>query len=304
MPKPPVGGQAVIEGVMMQNGDRAAVAVRRPSDGEIVVQDMEVRRRFPRLHKVPFVRGVFRLADMLSLGIRALNLSASLAYPEETEGSGGQMALTVAVAFLLAIGGFVVLPLFLANSIPGLRLGHAVVFNLVEGLIRVTFFLGYLLAISRLKDIRRVFQYHGAEHKSVAAYEADEPLTVGHAQMHSTRHARCGTAFLMIVLVISILVFSVAGNPALWLKIVSRLLLLPVVAGVSYEVLRFGGDPSHRRWARWLTIPGLWMQRLTTSEPTDSMVEVALVSLRRVTVAPAGSPEGDPVPAAPAAAPG
>jgi uncharacterized protein YqhQ len=280
---PPVGGQAVIEGVMMQNGDRVAVSVRRDTDGEIIVRDMPVRRRVPRLHRIPFVRGLFRLVDMVALGIRALNLSATLAYPEETQGGGAQMALTVGVAFLLAIGGFVVLPLFITSSIPGLQTGHAVLFNLVEGLIRVVFFLGYLLLISRLKDIRRVFQYHGAEHKSVAAFEAGDPLTVESAQRHSTRHARCGTAFLMIVLVISILVFSVAGNPALWLKIVSRLLLLPVVAGVSYEVLRFGGDPSHRGWARWLTIPGLWMQKLTTAEPSDDMVEVALASLRRVT---------------------
>jgi len=280
---PPVGGQAVIEGVMMQNGDRVAVAVRRESDGEVVIRDLPIRRRWPRLHAVPFVRGLFRLVDMVSLGIRALNLSATLAFPEETQGGGAQMALTVAVAFLLAIGGFVVLPLFIANSVPGLRAGNAIIFNLVEGLIRVSFFLAYLFAISRLKDIRRVFQYHGAEHKSVATYEAGESLTVDSARRHTRLHPRCGTAFLMIVLTISILIFSVAGNPVLWLKILSRLLLLPVVAGVSYEVLRWGGDPSHRRWARWLTLPGMWMQRLTTAEPTDDMIEVALASLRRVT---------------------
>jgi len=290
---PPVGGQAVIEGVMMQNGDRVAVAVRREADGEIVVRDLPVRRRFARLGRVPFVRGLFRLIDMVSLGIRALNASATLAFPEEAQLGRGGMALTVVAAIALAVGGFVVLPLFIANSVSGLRAGNAVVFNLVEGLLRVSFFLVYLFVISRMKDVHRVFQYHGAEHKAVSTYEAGEPLTVEGARGHTTRHPRCGTAFLMIVLVISILVFSLAGNPALWLKILSRLVLLPVVAGVSYELLRFGGEHTQRRWVRLLTLPGLWMQRLTTAEPTDEMIEVALASLRRVT-----APLGEPAPVA------
>ncbi|UCF09589.1 MAG: DUF1385 domain-containing protein [Candidatus Bipolaricaulota bacterium] len=280
---PPIGGQAVIEGVMMQNGDRVAVAVRREGEGDIVVRDLPVRRRFRRIGKIPFVRGLFRLVDMVSLGVRALNLSATLAFPEEAQIGKGGMAVTFVAAFAIAVGGFVILPLFIVNSVTGLRTGNAIVFNLVEGLVRVTFFLGYLFIISRLKDIRRVFQYHGAEHKTVAAYEAGEPLTVDSAKRHTTRHARCGTSFLMIVLMISILVFSLAGNPVLWLKILSRLLLLPVVAGVSYEILRLGGDPSRRSWFHWLSLPGIWMQRLTTAEPTDDMIEVALTSIRRVT---------------------
>ena len=281
---PPVGGQAVIEGVMMQNGDRIAVAVRRESDGKIIVRDLSSRIRFKRLGKLPFVRGLFRLYDMLSLGIRALNLSAKIAFPEEEQMGKNGTILTFALAMVIAIGGFVVLPLYLTNNIPGLRVGNSILFNLVEGLIRIVFFLTYLFIISRMKEIRRVFQYHGAEHKTVYTYEAKEELTVENAQKHTTLHPRCGTAFLMIVLVIAILIFSIAGNPVLWLKILSRLLLLPIVAGISYEALRFSGrNYENHLWVRLLIKPGLWLQRVTTAEPTDDMVEVAIASLKRVT---------------------
>ena len=190
--------------------------------------------------------------------------------------------VTFAVAIAVAVGAFIILPLYLTNSITGLRLGNSVLFNLVEGFIRLAFFFIYLVVISRLKDIHRVFQYHGAEHKAIYTYEADEPLTVENARPHTTLHPRCGTAFLMTVFVIAILVFSLAGNPTLWLKILSRLLLLPVVAGVSYEVLRFSGRHFDRWWVRLLAQPGLWLQRLTTAEPDDDMLEVALTVLRRV----------------------
>jgi uncharacterized protein YqhQ len=280
--KPPVGGQAVIEGVMMQDGDRIAVAVRRQSDGEILVRSMPARFRFKRLGQIPFLRGLFRMYDMMSLGLRALNLSTQLAFPEEEQLSRGGTFLTFIIAIAIAVGAFVVLPLYLTNNIAGLRLGSSVLFNLVEGFIRLAFFFVYLLAISRLKDIHRVFQYHGAEHKAVHTYEADEPLTVESARAHTTLHPRCGTAFLMTVFVIAILVFSLAGNPTLWLKILSRLLLLPVVAGLSYEALRFSGRNFDRWWVRVLAQPGLWLQRLTTAAPDDGMIEVALVALRRV----------------------
>jgi len=280
--KPPVGGQAVIEGVMMQNGDRIAVAVRRQSDGEILVRSMPARFRFKRLGQVPFLRGLFRMYDMMSLGLRALNLSTQLAFPEEEQLSRSGTFLTFVVAFAVAIGAFIVLPLYLTNNVAGLRLGSSVLFNLVEGLIRLSFFFVYLLLISRLKDIHRVFQYHGAEHKAIHTYEADEPLTIENAKTHTTLHPRCGTAFLMTVFVVAILVFSLAGNPSLWLKILSRLLLLPVVAGLSYEALRFSGRNYDRWWVRLLAQPGLWLQRLTTAEPDDNMIQVALTVLRRV----------------------
>ena len=280
--KPPVGGQAVIEGVMMQNGDRIAVAVRRQSDGEILVRPMPARLRFKRLGQIPFLRGLFRMYDMMSLGLRALNLSTQLAFPEEEQLSRGGTFLTFVVAIVIAVGAFIVLPLYLTNNIAGLRLGSSVLFNLVEGLIRLSFFFFYLFVISRLKDIHRVFQYHGAEHKAVYTYESDEPLTVENAKAHTTLHPRCGTAFLMTVFMIAILVFSLAGNPTLWLKILSRLLLLPVVAGLSYEVLRFVGRNFDRWWVRFLAQPGLWLQRLTTAEPDSDMIQVALTALRRV----------------------
>ena len=280
--KPVIGGQAIIEGVMMQNGDRIAVAVRRQTDGEILVKPLPSRFRFKKLGKIPFLRGLFRLFDMMSLGLRALNLSTQLAFPEEEQMSKGSTFVTFAIAIVVAIGAFMVLPLYLTSFIPGLRLGNSIVFNLVEGLVRMSFFFVYLLLISRMKDIRRVFQYHGAEHKVVHAYEADEELTVGNAQKHTTLHPRCGTAFLMTVFVIAILIFSLVGQPTLWVKILSRLLLLPVVAGVSYEVLRFSGKNYNRWWVRALAQPGLWLQKLTTGEPDDDMVEVAIASMKRV----------------------
>lgn len=266
----------------MQNGDRIAVAVRRQSDGEILVRPIPSRLRFVKLGKIPFLRGLFRLVDMMSLGLRALNLSTQLAYPEDEQMSKGGTFITFAIAIAIAVGAFVVLPLYLTNTIPGLRLGSSIVFNLVEGLIRLSFFFAYLLVISRLKDIHRVFQYHGAEHKVVYAYESDEDLTVENARRHTTLHPRCGTAFLMTVFVIAILIFSLAGNPTLWVKVLSRLLLLPVVAGVSYEALRFSGRNYDRWWVRALAQPGLWLQKLTTAEPDDDMIEVAIASMKQV----------------------
>ena len=280
--KPLIGGQAIIEGVMMQNGDRIAVAVRRQSDGEILVKPLPARFRFKKLGTIPFLRGLFRLFDMMSLGLRALNLSTQLAFPEEEQMSKSGTFFTFAVAIVVAIGAFMVLPLYLTGFIPGLRLGNSIVFNLVEGVIRMSFFFVYLFLISRMKDIHRVFQYHGAEHKVVHTYEADEELTVENAQKHTTLHPRCGTAFLMTVFVIAILIFSLVGQPTLWVKVLSRLLLLPVVAGVSYEALRFSGRNYKRWWVRALAQPGLWLQKLTTGEPDDAMVEVAIASMSRV----------------------
>jgi uncharacterized protein YqhQ len=280
--KPPIGGQAVIEGVMMQNGERIALAVRRQSDGEVLVRSIPARMRFKRLGKIPFLRGTFRLYDMLSLGIRALNLSTQLAFPEEEQLSKKGTFFTFTIAVIFAIALFFVLPLYATHAIPSLRLGNTILFNFVEGMIRLTIFFLYLVIISRFKDIRRVFQYHGAEHKVIYAYEAGEELTVENARRHTRLHPRCGTAFLMVVFVIAILVFSLVGNPALWLKTLSRLLLLPIVAGISYEALRFSGRSFDRWWVRALAQPGLWLQRLTTAEPTDDMLEVALASVQRV----------------------
>ena len=280
--KPVIGGQAIIEGVMMQNGDRIAVAVRRQSDSEVLTRSLPARFRFKKLGQIPFLRGLFRLYDMMSLGLRALNLSAQLAFPEDEQMSKGGTFLTFAIAIAVAIGAFIVLPIYLTGFIPGLDSGHSIWFNLVEGLIRLSFFFIYLLLISRMKDIHRVFQYHGAEHKVVYTYEADEELTIENARKYTTLHPRCGTAFMMTVLVIAILIFSLAGNPSPLLKILSRLVLLPVVAGVSYEVLRYSGMHYSRWWVRFLSQPGLWLQKLTTAEPDDDMLEVAIASMKQV----------------------
>jgi uncharacterized protein YqhQ len=282
---------------MMQNGDRIAVAVRHQSDGEILVKPLPARFRFKKLGRIPFLRGLFRLYDMMSLGLRALNVSTELAFPEDEQMGKGGTFVTFAIAIVVAIGAFMVLPLYLTGFIPGLTSGNSIIFNLVEGMIRMSFFFIYLFAISRMKDIHRVFQYHGAEHKVVHAYEADEELTVENAQKHTTLHPRCGTAFLMTVFVIAILIFSLVGQPTLWVKILSRLLLLPAVAGVSYEVLRFSGKNYNLWWVKALAQPGLWLQKLTTGEPDDDMVEVAIASMKRVLdPEPDGEDASEPMP--------
>jgi len=279
----PVGGQAVIEGVLMRNGDDISVAVRRASDGEIVVEDLEPRNKFKRLSNIPFVRGIFNLYDMMSTGIRALNLSAEIALEDEDEDFGtSETVLTTGIAFLVAIGVFVILPVWATNNLWGLSEANAFLFNLVEGLIRIGFFLLYLAGITYFDDIKRVFQYHGAEHKSVYAYENGKDLVVEEAREYSTLHPRCGTAFLMIVLVVAILTFSLVGNPPLLTKIISRLLLLPVVAGVSYEILRFSGKHAKNPLLKPFLLPGLMLQKITTREPSDDQLEVALQAIKRV----------------------
>ena len=262
----------------MQNGHRVAVAVRTP-EGKIVVEPLRGQVHSGRLTKIPFLRGPIRLYEMLALGLRALNVSARLAYGEEAAGSRWDFLLTVALAVVLVGGGFVALPVYLTGL---MHIENPVLFNLAEGGIRVLFFLLYLYGISFMRDIRRVFQYHGAEHKVVHAYEAGEPrLEV--ARHKSPLHPRCGTAFLLLFIVISILVFSVIVTDSIWLKILGRLALLPVVAGIAYEVLMVGGRHPKAWWLRPFLLPGLWLQRLTTREPADDQLEVALAALRYVT---------------------
>ncbi len=283
-----VGGQAVIEGVLMRNGDRISVAVRREADGEIVVEKMTSRQRFKRLSNIPFVRGLFNLYDMMSTGIRALNLSAEIALEEEEDAEFGtkEAFLTTGIAVVVAVVFFVMLPVWATNNLWGLSDANPILFNLVEGLIRITLFLLYLLGITYFEDIKRVFQYHGAEHKSVYTYEDGRDLTVDEARDYSTLHPRCGTAFLMIVLVVAILVFSLVGNPSLWIKIVSRILLLPVVAGISYEILRFSGKHAGNPLLKPFLFPGLMLQKITTREPDDDQLEVALEALKSVVEEP------------------
>lgn len=274
-----VGGQAVIEGVMMRAPGKVATAVREPG-GRIAVETKEVNSisdRYPILKK-PMLRGTVTLIESLVLGIRSLSYSAKMAGEEDEQLSDKEMALTIAFAFLLASVLFIAIPTGAA------KLFHFITedpffLNLMEGFLRLFIFLGYIWGISRMKDIRRVFQYHGAEHKTIFCYEAGLPLTVENVQKFPRLHPRCGTAFLLIVMLVSIFVYAFLGWPELWLRILSRIVLLPVVAGISYEIIRVAGCSSNPV-VHAAILPGLWLQYLTTRHPEDEMVEVAIESLK------------------------
>ncbi|SHK51063.1 DUF1385 domain-containing protein [Desulforamulus aeronauticus] len=272
------GGQAVIEGVMMRGPAHRAVAVRRP-DESIVVDEKSVgsiTQRFPAL-KLPFIRGVVMLFESLIMGIQALAYSAEQAMGEEEEEqlSKWEIFLTIAFSLGLAIVLFIVIPTsltyFTASAIQ-----DNFARNIIEGVIRLGVFLGYVLAVSRMKDIQRVFMYHGAEHKVINAFEAGKELTVETVQRFSTLHPRCGTSFLLIVILIKVVIFSGVTASGLFGQIFFRILLLPVVAGVAYELLKLSGKYQDRGLCRIFIAPGLWMQKLTTNEPDDSQVEVAI----------------------------
>ncbi|NMC27178.1 MAG: DUF1385 domain-containing protein [Syntrophomonadaceae bacterium] len=281
--KPSYGGMAVIEGVMMKGPRVTSLAVRRP-DGSIVVEkepNSDLGKRFPFL-KWPLLRGSYVLIESMAVGIRMLNRSANLSLDEEEEElSSGEILVTGLIALLVAVVLFLALPTAIVHftrQFMGGVLGQ----NLVEGLIRIVFFLVYVYAISKMQEIQRVFMYHGAEHKSILTLEAGEELTVDEARKHSTLHPRCGTSFLLVVMVISILVFALLGEGSLFYRIWSRLAVFPVVAGLGYEFIRFSGQYHRHPWARILIIPGLWLQKLTTREPDDEQLEVALAALREV----------------------
>ncbi|RME49543.1 MAG: DUF1385 domain-containing protein [Chloroflexi bacterium] len=281
------GGQAVIEGVMMRGSKAMAVAVRRPDGGiEIHSEPLTSRVYTSRLSKLPFVRGLALLWDALGLGIRALLFSADVAIADEEdiEFSGAIAWGTVAVALLLGIGIFFVLPLLIVGFLDR-WITSDLVSNLVEGVIRLAIFLAYIVLVGRMEDIQRVFSYHGAEHKTINAYEDDADLTPASVARYSTLHPRCGTGFLLVVMVVSILVFSLLGRPSLIPRLISRVILIPVIAGISYEVIRFGAKHYSNRLVRTVLYPSLALQRLTTNEPTSDMLEVAICALKRVLIA-------------------
>lgn len=284
MEKVNIGGQAVIEGVLMRAPRSMAIAVRRP-DGEIVVKRDRVvplSERLP-LVKLPLLRGAVALFSSLVIGMKALSFSANEAVAEgdkEEEMSPLAMGGTIAVALLFGILLFFILPLFLTKLLVPYIGESNIVFNLVDGFIRVIVFLLYVYSISRMKDIQRVFQYHGAEHKSIFAFEAGTPLTVENVKRFSRLHPRCGTSFLLIVMLVSIVVFSLI--PKAWpfyLKAGSRVVLLPVIAGVSYELLKWSARHEGARLVRMLIAPGLALQKLTTREPDEDQIEVAIRSM-------------------------
>ena len=281
--KPTIGGQAVIEGVMMRGPGYLATAVRRPDGGIELKKEpfFSINERYPLL-KLPFVRGTVALLESLVYGLQALSFSAQAAGEEEEQLSTKELVLTMLVSFVLAIGLFVVLPTFAAKYIHE-AVTDPVWLNLLEGALRLILFFGYVAAISSMKDIQRVFQYHGAEHKTIYAYEAGEELTVENVRKHSTLHPRCGTNFLLIVMVVSILLFAFLGWPDLWLRITSRIVLLPVVAGIAYEIIRYAGrHVGEQALVSAIVLPGMWLQKLTTRQPDDSQIEVAIAALQAV----------------------
>lgn len=263
---------------MMRAPEAWSIAVRRP-DGVIEATTRELPSFVARsrLRKVPFVRGMLVLAESLSLGFRALSWSA-LKAGDETEGELRKRDIAFAMAFGLAffIAVFIIVPLLVARAAEGIVGDSSLAFNLVDGVVRVALFLLYIWAIGLNKDIRRVFEYHGAEHKTIHAYEAGDPLDLDAIQKYSPRHPRCGTNFLMIVILLALIVFTLIGRPRLELLIASRVLLIPVIAGVSYELLKAA---AQKKWLAVASRPGIWLQRLTTREPTADQVEVAVASL-------------------------
>jgi uncharacterized protein YqhQ len=281
------GGQAVIEGVMMRSPRYFAVACRRPN-GDIVVKLEDLANswlaRLKWLNR-PFLRGTLALLDAMALGIRALRFSADVQLEEQTQtvqqkrindlAVGSTMVLGIAIG----VGLFVALPTALTQLLPW---KNPVLLNMLDGIIRIALFLGYVMAVGNLKEIRRVFQYHGAEHKAINTFEAGLPLTMENARQQSRIHPRCGTSFVMVVLILAIFVFSLTGRPPIWLRIPLHIALLPVVAGIAYEVIKFAGRHKESRFTRWLLAPGLWSQRITTREPEEAQIEVALCALQAV----------------------
>jgi len=284
-PAPPdhfYGGQAVLEGVMMRGRDHWAIAVRRP-DASIHLESHQIRsigKRFPILAK-PGIRGVLALGQALSIGVKALTVSANQSVEEREKLSPGQMAASMAFALLLFVGVFVVGP-YLGFRTLRHRVGSSVERNLLEGVFRVLLFLGYLALIGRMKEIKRVFQYHGAEHKTIAAFEHGDTLEPEAVDRFSTLHVRCGTNFLLIVMVLTILVYAAFPARGILWGILSRVIAIPVIAGLSYEALRLGARYGRSRTMRVLMAPGLWLQKITTKPPDHAQVEVAIASFQEV----------------------
>ncbi|MDR3288787.1 MAG: DUF1385 domain-containing protein [Peptococcaceae bacterium] len=280
------GGQAVIEGVMMRGPHMIAIAVRLPN-GEIDVTKQEIKSWAAKpVLKLPIIRGFVALLESLILGMKALTFSANKALGEDEEEEAeelgfAEIAITIAIALGLGLVLFVGIPTASAHLLRGL-IPSVIWQNILEGLIRLVIFFLYIMAISRLKDIQRVFQYHGAEHKAIFNHEAGTPLSVENARSFKPLHPRCGTSFLLIVVVVSIFVFAFLELNPLWWRIVSRVLLMPLVAGVAYELLKASAQYMESPGIKWLLAGGLWLQRFTTREPDDEQLEVALAALNGV----------------------
>ena len=281
------GGQAVIEGVMIRGQRNIAIAVRRP-DGSIALKRQPLTPIFTgKLRRIPLARGVIAMAETLTLGMRALTYSANVAAEAEGEEiSARSMAGMMAVSLTIAIGLFFLVPVLASDRLEGL-LGSSLMANIAEGVIRLGLFLGYILLIGRMNDIRRVFMYHGAEHMTVHAQERGDPLNVAHIRRYPTAHPRCGTAFLLVVMVVAILAFIFVGREPFWWLIASRILLVPLIAAVSYEVIRFSGRHAANPLVALITAPSLALQSLTTRQPDDDQIEIAIAAMQQAQAADA-----------------
>lgn len=293
-----IGGQAVIEGVMMKNADKYAVAVRKPDKQiEVKVEDYVSVGSRSAFFRIPIIRGVVNFVESLVIGVKTLTYSASFYDDEEEDHAKDKkeknqtpeqkkksddlmMAGSVAFSLIFAIALFMMLPAFIGEII-GKFIDSRVLMSLIEGVIRLAIFLGYVALISLMKDIQRVFMYHGAEHKTINCFEAGVPLTPENVKKYSRYHKRCGTSFLFIVMIISIIVFMFINADTAWMRLIIRLLLIPVIAGISYEFIMFAGR-SDSNIAYILSVPGMWVQRLTTREPDLDMIEVAIASVSAV----------------------
>jgi uncharacterized protein YqhQ len=275
------GGQAVIEGVMIRGRKAAVTVVRRPGGGLAMDIKSLAAIYTGRMRRTPLIRGIIVLIEAMVLGIKSLLYSANVSLEEEEEEiSGKTVWLMISLALVLAVVLFLIVPLFLTRLINP-YISSSLVFHLIEGLIRLVIFVAYLKLVGLVPDIKRVFTYHGAEHKVVNAYEAGVPMEAEAIRKYSTAHVRCGTSFLFVVLIIAIVVFALVGRPSLWLMVLSRILLIPVIAALGYEAIHFGAKHNKNALVRAVLAPGLWLQELTTKEPDDSQIEVALSALRK-----------------------
>jgi uncharacterized protein YqhQ len=280
----PLGGQAVLEGVMMRGVSSWALAVRKP-DGAIDLRSVPLVSwtRRHRAYRWPLIRGVVALVESLAIGLRALTLSAQAQLPEEDREvvSGGTWVVAVVVSLCFAVGLFFVAPVGLTSLIKD-QLGSSVAFWVVEGVLRTAIFIGYLVLLTRVRDLRRVFEYHGAEHKVISCYEASDRLVPERARLYSRLHPRCGTSFLLVVMIVAIFVFAPIGLPAWWVLVLTRIVGLPVIVGLSYELIKWAGRNRRRRWVQAVMYPGLQLQRLTTREPDLDQLAVAIAALETV----------------------
>lgn len=292
MKKTSIGGQAVIEGVMMKGPEDIAIAVRKP-DGEIALKKEKLKANRKSISKMPIIRGMFAFVDSMVIGVQALTYSAEFFEEEEVKEEKkpskldefmekNMIPIAVLISIAFSVGLFILLPTLAVSFIGGVT-KTPLLMNLVEGIVRIVIFIGYIALISRMKDIARVFEYHGAEHKTIFCYESGEELTVENVRKHKRLHPRCGTSFLFIVMIVSILLFSLFRWPNLLVRVATRILLLPIVAGISYEIIKWAGR-SDSKLVCAVSAPGLWLQKITTREPDDSQIEVAIAALKNVLV--------------------